>query len=199
MSYNKLEELKKELLSFFDLDKRQELFLANKELVDSALNSDSDQEVLLAYSISVEIYADSLFKQDKYNELYVYLEAMEAKFRAYKFSDEKMRILEVFQYMLAFSLNKAKNFYRSREAYDALVHCRPENKTYKEEWLSNERIIAKKNTFLILLVGAIISVISYSAKSYSESDSYDVILYSGVLIIVASLAYYVYNLFRLKD
>lgn len=198
MSLKKLEELQKELLSLSDLRERQELFVSNKTLIDSCLKSGIEEQVLLAYSISVEIYAKSLFEEERYAELYVYLELLEKDFRAYKFSDEKMRILEEFQFMLGFSLNKAKNYYRSRDAYDALVHCRPENKVYQEEWRKNELTIAKKNFILTFIVGLIISSISYLAKSYSGSDSYDVVFYSGIIILFVSIGYYIYNAISLK-
>jgi hypothetical protein len=123
------------------------------------LNSKQDEDDRLDfYRFLNGEYVPGLFESKDYQRALILLYRIESDLRKMSFSDEKMAVLEMFQFNLAQALSFNKKYFKSRGAYEQLLHCRPDNKLYSQSWTKNEVFIASKffNIALIVLIPALV-------------------------------------------
>jgi len=153
---------------------------------------------LFAYKLSIIKYAVGLIKTGRYKEAEDHLLKIESSFRAYTYSDEKQKLLEFFQYYLAYSHYTTGNFYRARDAFNRLRECRPDNETYIKAWKENEKKIAKRVANMAMLIGLILSVVGWYGDMNSDITIMRFVLYTGITIIALGGIYTYFRNIRLR-
>jgi hypothetical protein len=103
-------------------------------------------------------YIPDLIESKDYQRALILLYRIESDLRKMSFSDQKIAVLEMFQFNLAQALSFNRKYFKSRGAYEQLLHCRPDNKLYSQSWTKNEVLIASKffNIALVVLIPALI-------------------------------------------
>jgi tetratricopeptide (TPR) repeat protein len=168
------------------LDQKSKYFMENESEILLTISTKDDTYRLDAYNfLNSDLIPDLLEKKD-YQKALILLYRIESDLRKMSFSDEKMAVLEKFQYNLAQALSFNKKYFKSRKAYEQLLHCRPDNKFYSQSWTKNEVFIASKyfNIALIILIPALVINLVILALN---GDDWPVYLFI-FLSVIASLS-----------
>ncbi len=171
-----------------DYNHQIKLYEEKQDEIESWFTSDDSYVALFAYKLAIVKYAVALIKTGRYKEAESYLTKIEPKFRAYSHSEDKQKLLEIFQYYLAYSHYTTGNYSKAKKAFERLLECKPDVEAYKTAWKENERKITRKNANIFLLVGLIIAVLGWFGEMNmlgNELSNYSApLLYGGMTIIV---------------
>jgi|LGVF01.1.fsa_nt_gb tetratricopeptide (TPR) repeat protein len=194
-----LSTLKKE---FYNDDKdynhHVKLYEEKQDEIELWFSDDDSYVALLAYKLAIIKYAVGLIKMGRYKDAEAYLLKIEPKFRAYSHSDDKQKLLEFFQYYLAYSHYTTGNFYRARDAFNKLLQCKPENGAYKEAWKENERKIAKRIANMTMLIGLILSIVGWYGDMNYDLSIMRFVLYAGIAVIASGGIYTYFRNIKLR-
>ena len=175
-----------------DFSSHVELFEERQEEIESWFSDKDNYVVLFAYKLAILKYGVGLIKLGRYKDAEDYLLKIETNFRAYSHSEEKQKLLEIFQYYLAYSFYTTGNHYRAREAFDKLLQCNPDNESYIKAWKENEMKISKKIVNTLMLVGLVITVGGWYGEMQLKMSVFEYVKYFGIAIVGAGgvLNYY---------
>jgi len=159
------------------------LYEEKQDEIESWFADEDSYVVLFAYKLAIIKYSVALIKHGEYKKAEAYLLKIEPAFRAYSYSEEKQKLLEFFQYYLAYAHYTAGNYTKAKKAFEKLLECKPDVETYKTAWKENERKITKKNANVLMMIGLILGVTGWVTVMNGENESMRYLMYSGIMII----------------
>jgi len=172
-----------------------DLYEEKQDEIESWFTDEDSYVALFAFKLAIIKYAVALIKTGRYNEAETYLTKIETKFRAYSHSEDKQKLLEFFQYYLAYSHYTTGNFAKSKKAFERLLECKPDVEAYKTAWKENERKITKKNANAFMLIGLILAIVGWVTDMNTDAHAMRYLLYAGIAIIgVGGVYSYIRNI-----
>ncbi|MCK5781334.1 MAG: tetratricopeptide repeat protein [Flavobacteriales bacterium] len=179
-----LSSLKKEFYNDDnDFNYHIKLYEEKQEEIESWFSDEDSYVALFAYKLAIIKYAVGLMKSGRYSDAENYLQKIEAKFRAYTHSEDKQKLLEFFQYYLAYSHFTTGNYNKAKGAFEKLLQCKPDVEAYNTAWKENERKITKKNANAFMLIGLILAIVGWVTDMNTNAHSMRYLLYGGIAII----------------
>ncbi len=166
-----------------DYNHHIKLYEEKQNEIESWFLDDNSYVVLFAYKLAIIKYSVALIKMGEYKKAEAYLLKIEPKFRAYSHSDDKQKLLEFFQYYLAYSHFTTGEFRKAKVAFERLLECKPNVEAYKTAWKENERKITKKNANAFMLIGLILAVVGWVTEMSNGTHAMRYLLYGGIAII----------------
>ena len=178
------------------INQRIDAFKKNEvELGNFVLTLDDEQKMRY-YDFVITQYLRELVSDDEKIKNLQLLKGIEKDLRKLPYSEEKMILLEEFQFNFAHFLYLNKEHFKSRNAFEQLIECRPNNNSYKKYWAKNEYKIAKLvfRLSMLLLVPGIISSVVFMVIFKGEWPIY-MFFFLLAPIVILSL-YKVYWIFK---
>ena len=166
-----------------DFNHHIKLYEEKQDEIESWFSDEDSYVALFAFKLAIIKYSVALIKIGEYKKAESYLLKIESKFRAYSHSEDKQKLLEFFQYYLAYSHYTTGEYSKAKKAFETLLHCKPDVEAYKTAWKENEMKITKKNANAFMMVGLILSVVGWVTSMNSGGESMRYLLYGGIAII----------------
>lgn len=180
-----------------DFSNHIKLYEEKQNEIESWFSDDDSYVALFAYKLAIIKYSVALIKIGEYNKAESYLLKIEPKFRAYSHSDDKQKLLEFFQYYLAYSHYTTGEFSKAKKAFEKLLECKPDVDAYHKAWKENENKITKKMSNAFMLVGLILAVVGWVAEMSYGTHSMRFLLYGGIAIIGFGGVYSYFRKFKI--
>ncbi|MCK5824170.1 MAG: hypothetical protein KAG96_02055 [Ichthyobacteriaceae bacterium] len=136
------------------------LFETNISIIEKWYDSDNSDLVLLGFRLAIVKYIFALISTQRTKHAEEYILLLEKKLRSYKHSEAKQELLELFQYYKAHTFYLNHKYYKSKQAYNLLLQCKPDNIQYIDGWRDTEFEISKNTRNFIMIGGIIIFAIS---------------------------------------
>jgi len=165
------------------------LYEEKQDEIESWFSNEDSYVALLAFKLAIIKYSVALIKVGEYKKAEAYLLKIEPAFRSYAHSDDKQKLLEFFQYYLAYSHYTTGNFAKAKKAFERLLECKPDVEAYKTAWKENERKITKRNANVFMMIGLILAVVGWVTVMNGENQAMRYLMYAGIGIIGAGGVY----------
>jgi tetratricopeptide (TPR) repeat protein len=165
------------------------LYEEKQDEIESWFTDEDSYVALFAYKLAIIKYSVALIKVGEYKKAETYLLKIESAFRAYTHSEDKQKLLEFFQYYLAYAHYTTSNFSKAKKAFEKLLECKPDVEAYQTAWKENERKITKRNANVFMMIGLILAVVGWVTDMNYEAHDMRYLLYVGIAIIGAGGIY----------
>lgn len=178
------------------VSQRIEVFKSNEiDICNFNLTQDNEDRLKL-YDFIVSIYLKDFKSEEEKIQGLALLRRIETDLRKLDYSEEKMRVLEEFQFNLAHSLFLNGDYKKSRKSFEQLIECRPNNASYRKYWAKNEAKIANHlfNIYLMLIIPGLIASVVFMVIFKGEWPIY--LFFTLLLSLVIASFYKVFWKFK---
>ena len=166
-----------------DYNHHIKLYEEKQDEIESWFSDEDSYVALFAFKLAIIKYSVALIKIGEYKKAENYLLKIESQFRAYSHSEDKQKLLEFFQYYLAYSHYTTGEYSKAKKAFERLLECKPNVESYKTAWKENEQKITKRNANAFMMIGLILAVVGWVTSMNSGAESMRYLLYGGIAII----------------